>query len=494
MRRLDPRQENLQSMKEKRKFQRESILFFKEYEKNLNAEQQLMEFVADPLFRIRFDTQATDIFSSLCVEDVAKIRFLLSTDNPPIDKIIASGVIPQLIEFLGEKYNPSYRLEAASALFGIVSGTVQQANAVVELGGVPIFVQLLRNDHLKKRAVFALGCIAISSPGFRDHVLGQGCLAPLLEILMEHSKPSMLGEVNMLQNASRTLAILCFGIPPPPFDQVKHALPTLQKLIHLEPSGALLKVCQDACLALSCLSNGPTNQIQAVIDANILERLVMLLSHAPKEIVDPLLRTVGNILRGSDFQIQALIHNHVFVSLHQLLTGKSTESSVLKEICSTISIMTSGDSDRIREAIAADLIRPLLRLQQNNDTEEEVKLEAVCAISLATRRGSNAQIKYLVHQGCIGPFCDFLTCQDRTTLIRCLDGLKNIIEAGEAEKAWVNPYVHMINVYDGISKIEKLRSHPDVGETAEKIINIYWRTDFSHFVNENNLLPNLHAA
>ncbi|KAJ7964605.1 Importin subunit alpha [Quillaja saponaria] len=303
MTRLDHRQNNLQSMEEKRKFQRESILSIKEYDKTLNVEQELKEVVGDPQYN-RFDTlQGIDITSSLSIENVAKIRFLLSTDNPPTDKIIASGVVPQLIKFLGEKCNLRYQLEAAGALLGIVSGTLQQANAVVELGGVPIFVQLLRNDHLKNRAVLALGSIAILSPGFRDHVLGQGCLVPLLAILMKHSEPSMLGEVNMLQNACRTLAILCFGIPPPPFDQVKHALPTLQKLIHLEPSGALLEVCQDACVALFCLSNGPVDQIQAVIDANILERLVMLLSHAPKEIVDPLLRIVGNILRGSDSQM-----------------------------------------------------------------------------------------------------------------------------------------------------------------------------------------------
>lgn len=58
---------------------------------------------------------------------------------------------------------------------------------------------------------------------------------------------------------------------------MKSVLPTLRKLIHLHPAvGVLGNVVEDACLALSCLSNGTVEQIQVVIDANICERLVIL--------------------------------------------------------------------------------------------------------------------------------------------------------------------------------------------------------------------------
>lgn len=55
--------------------------------------------------------------------------------------------------------------------------------------------------------------------------------------------------------------------------QVKPALPILQRLIHLNDE----EVLTDACWALSYLSDGPNDKIQAVIEAGVCPRLVELL-------------------------------------------------------------------------------------------------------------------------------------------------------------------------------------------------------------------------
>lgn len=57
------------------------------------------------------------------------------------------------------------------------------------------------------------------------------------------------------------------------FFQVKPALPVLQQLIHLNDE----EVLTDACWALSYLSDGQNDKIQAVIDAGVCRRLVELL-------------------------------------------------------------------------------------------------------------------------------------------------------------------------------------------------------------------------
>jgi len=43
--------------------------------------------------------------------------------------------------------------------------------------------------------------------------------------------------------------------------------------------------------------------------------------------------------------------------------------------------------------------------------------------------------RYLVDQGCIKAFCDFLGYSDPSILKVCLEGLVNVLKVGEAEKS-----------------------------------------------------------
>ncbi|KAI4342900.1 hypothetical protein MLD38_027465 [Melastoma candidum] len=171
-----------------------------------------------------------------------------------------------------------------------------------ECGAVPKFVLLLSSgyDDVREQTVWALGNIAGDSSDYRDIVLASGALFPLLSQLNELSK------LSMLQNATWTLSNFCRGKPPAPFEEVKAALPVLQRLIHANDE----EVLTDACWALSYLSNGPNEKIQAVIEAGVFPRLVELLLHPSPTVFIPALRTIGNIVTGGDdSQTQFVIDN-----------------------------------------------------------------------------------------------------------------------------------------------------------------------------------------
>lgn len=161
---------------------------------------------------------------------VQTARKLLSSDrNPPIDALIASGILPILIHCLECHDNPALQFEAAWALTNIASGTSTQTNKVVHAGAVPLFLQLLHSpqQNVCEQAVWALGNIIGDGPHLRDYVIELGVVQPLLSFI----KPEI--PISFLRNVTWVIVNLCRNKdPPPPIQTIKELLPALNALIH----------------------------------------------------------------------------------------------------------------------------------------------------------------------------------------------------------------------------------------------------------------------
>ncbi|GLE04237.1 hypothetical protein PINS_up013148 [Pythium insidiosum] len=399
---------------------------------------------------------------------VSSLRRLLSLEHtPPIEEVVNLGVVPLLVSFLRRHDHPELQFEASWALTNIASGESKHTKVVVNCGGVPLFCELLlsTNDDVCDQAVWALGNIAGDSAVFRDFVLNSGAMVPLLAVLRRS-----VGKTSILRNATWALSNFCRGKPQPQFALVSPALELLQHLIHSPDE----EIVTDACWALSYLSDGSNEKIQAVIESGVVTRIADLLGHSLGLVQTPALRTVGNIVTGSHQQTQLMLDCGVLPRLVPLLQHQ--KKMIRKEACWTLSNITAGTLSQIQEVIDANIIPLLVHILVTS--EFDVRKEAAWAISNATSSGSVEQIKYLVSQGCIPPLINLLETADVPVINVCLDALLNILKAGDADRTidGDNKMAVFIEEAEGVDRIQELQYHDseEIFEKAHRIIRDYF--------------------
>jgi len=309
-------------------------------------------------------------------------------------------------------------------------------------------------NEMTSIALWGLSNIAGDSEKYRDLLLEQGIIDPMLKIAH-----TMNPTPEFFENYSSLISNLVSGKPYPDFGQVGSLLPTLVELLAIDNEEVII----NTLWSISRIANQSEEALEEVLNMEILGYVIKMLQQESISIQAPALRIVGNLVVGNDDQTQRVLDSGILPYL--ALFMKSSKSQMKKEICWIWSNILASNEKHITlafsiphfyENLKALLIEPSFVIAK----------EALICVTNATSSAATEVIQYMVDRETIELLTRLLTTyQDEEYISYCISALDNILDVGHqmAENgAPCNPYLLRLEACGGVKVVENLQQHSSV--------------------------------
>ncbi|KAK6055712.1 Armadillo/beta-catenin-like repeat protein [Cooperia oncophora] len=369
--------------------------------------------------------------------------------------LINCGLVNALVQALAVE-DDKVRFEAAWALTNIVSGTSEQTVAAVEAGATLPLVKLTQstNPALAEQALWAVANIAGDSAQLRDYRLDS------LEV-----------------SCARTLAWAFSNMcrhknPHAPLTVLSVLSKGLAKIVAHEDK----QVRQDACWAISYLTDGPDEQIALAKTSGVLPHVIKFLSDSDA-MVAPALRVLGNMSTGNDELTQCVVDLKTLDEIIPL-SERSRSTTVVKECCWLVSNIIAGTQSQIQAVIDAGIMPFIIEVLRSGDFK--CQFEASWAVANLAQGGNSKQILTLLQDNAIPALCSALKQSNVDLLNNALETLYTLLTTvSTCIPERLDEVREAVEEADGLDYLERLQeSESDkVYSTAYRIISDFFSED-----------------
>lgn len=317
----------------------------------------------------------------------------------------------------------------------MASGSTVQCQSIIDKGGIPLFVQMLKSTTLGivEQAIWAIGNIASDCIYYRDQILRAGGLHNLATVVKQ------LNDDTLIKHCCWALSNLCRGTPLPKYDAVHEAIPILCKAI---AHGRLndKDIISDCCWAISYHSDSNKNKIQVVVASGVIPRIIKNLSDPSMGILIPSIRILGNVSTGSVEHGNELLANNVLEPLEKVL--EHYKKVVRREACWVISNITAGSRQQVEAVLGRNsLLQKILGMFETDSND--VKREICYVFSNMAHSGEPQHIFNLYRDASIiRYYVNLLSADEAKTIEVALECLYIVLSQGDKFKgSGKNPLV-----------------------------------------------------
>ncbi|KAE9338401.1 hypothetical protein PF008_g12075 [Phytophthora fragariae] len=343
-------------------------------------------------------TNASAAQSQARFDTLKEIRVLLAThenDYEAVEQIIESGIVPVMVSLLnsasplasatrtgGEVYR-----EILWCLTNIASGQYEHTKLV--LPAVPRLLQFLEgsNHSLAEHAAWVLGNIAADCEEFRQQLIANGAVVPLVKLL---SNPS---EKELAKTSAWALSNLARGFETPakPFVDAGIIPVVVRGLSQPSSPGSFSEdIVVEVAWLLSFLTAREEEYLKLMLENGLVDLLLPYFSTNNELLLTPILRVFGNICCGSpdhhmdEWQmpyVRRLLSadSVVLPKLHEFLqpaAAGAQQKTLAAEAAWVISNLAATEAPVVELLMQAQLL-PLLGQQFKDGSYEMLALDVL---------------------------------------------------------------------------------------------------------------------
>ena len=221
------------------------------------------------------------------------------------------------------------------------------------------------------------------------------------------------------------------------------------------------------------MSEGGDERVEKLVQSDdmLVPRLVELMDDGNAAIRVPALRTIGNIVTSDNYTRVVLDCPMALPNLKKQLNDN--RKTVRKEACWAFSNITAGSAADIQMVIDIGVVPVVMGLVVSEESDFEIRKEALWVLANMFSEGSVDQIVFLVEKGIIPLFFLFLSLPNAHMIIISLECMERILKEGKdtirfGEK---NPFLQKIEECEGFEQLYELQNHPNA-TVYEKISGI----------------------
>jgi hypothetical protein len=453
-------------------------------DENAEYESEVSDYEKDKAFHCTFSEARQILMSNPGIPALRNVfwwirKQLSRAQNVPLDEIIQEGLLQALVQGLTVD-DTKVQYEASWALTNVVSGDSRHTEAAVKCGATQAFFQAAhsKDDALVEQCFWGLANIIGDSAQLRDHAIDCGSLDLYCKFV-----DAKLGSVSV--TFARTLAWTCTNFcrhkePQLTVQQISTILPFIKKFLD-HPDNTCK---QDACWALSYLTDSNDDILDLVFKTKILPSVRPLLGSTVIEMIAPAIRVFGNFTSGNDRQTQDIIDIGILNrEVPQILQTGSNK--VIKETIWMISNILAGTPAQIQSVINAKLVPSILQYLRRGDFR--IQTECAWALSNICHSGNRQQCYYLATINVFEYIVPLMNVRHADFLTHILSIIKSVFNAIAAlHPDELEDQKQAFEEIGGIDVIEDLQNHEnaEIYEACYELIQTYFLED-----EDENVVP-----